>query len=181
MNQEVIEFVQKGICNLDRDERKEAYENFIQALTLLKAEQPLTLNSCPYPPCKGEGKLQQNAGIYYVYCNNCGRHTNSFETDTDAIKAWNNTNKAEQPPAGDFTTKLRFELVYREIAKVNNLFDKAVLKACAIIDRSESSRKELLENLKMLVALLCHSGSFVSAKDIEKAKAAIAREKEGGE
>ncbi len=46
-------------------------------------------------------------------------------------------------------------------------------EACKIIDTSKASRKELLENLKMLVALLCHPGSFVSAKDIEKAKAAI--------
>ena len=34
---------------------------------------------------------------------------------------------------------------------------------------------DLLDNLKMLVALLCHPGSFVSAKDIEKAEVAIAK------
>lgn len=41
--------------------------------------------------------------------------------------------------------------------------------------RRWNSQPDLLDNLKMLVALLCHPGSFVSAKDIEKAKAAIAK------
>lgn len=39
-------------------------------------------------------------------------------------------------------------------------------------------RDDLLDNLEMLVRLLCHPGSFVSAKDIDKAKAAIAAMKE---
>ncbi len=42
-------------------------------------------------------------------------------------------------PVSEFVKGIRFELVYREIAKVNNLFDKAVLEAC---DRLETEAKQ---------------------------------------
>lgn len=56
---------------------------------MVEAQERPLLDPCPYPFCKGEGKLQPNAGIYYVYCKNCGRHTDPFETEAKAVKVWN--------------------------------------------------------------------------------------------
>lgn len=48
------------------------------------------LKPCPFnSPCIGEGKIMHNADIWYVFCKNCGRHTNSYQTRAEAIKAWN--------------------------------------------------------------------------------------------
>lgn len=85
--------------------------------------------------------------------------------------------KKQQPIAGRFTKECRREfsdqLDYD--CRWNAPCGKAFREALAIIDREQSINKDLVDNLKMLVALLCHPGSFVVAEDIEKAKAAIAK------
>lgn len=84
----------------------------------------------------------------------------------------------QQPKASsEFTERIRkFVKMYEnEIPRRAEI--SFLEEALKIIDTSEASRKELLDNLKMLVALLCHPGSFVSAKDIEKAKVAISNAK----
>ena len=160
--QEIIDLLEKAIAEYDGPRIKFYYANanakyyvaeqklFDQALTLLN-QQSKALNSCPYPPCKGEGKLQQNAGIYYVYCINCGRHTDSFEKDADAITAWNNTNKPEQPKATSIGNKIR-EIASKDILGQTKLVrDKDILNQAA--DRLDAWWKYINE-LKEEVDLL---------------------------
>ena len=54
---------------------------------------------------------------------------------------------------------------------------EANARLIAAAPKTAEQRDDLLANLEMLVRLLCHPGSFVSAKDIDKAKAAIAEVK----
>jgi len=55
--------------------------------------------------------------------------------------------------------------------------DNAIVKdARDRLDESEASRKGLLEELKLIIALLCHPGSFVTSVDIDRAKDLIAKE-----
>ena len=44
---------------------------------------------------------------------------------------------------------------------------------CKVHNALEDSRKELRDELKMIIDLLCHPGCFVNAKDIDRAKAVI--------
>lgn len=166
------------------------FSECVQVIDLLK-EQPLALNPCPFPPCKGKGKLQQNAGIYYIYCMICGRHTDSFETGTDAIKAWNDTNKAEQP--SEFTKEARESIYLCSLCdmRARTADERRLIKVgyslCDRLDRSESSRKELLDALEEIEAVSC--GEKQVANDdsegmgwIYKRIQAIAKaKKEGGE
>ncbi len=47
---------------------------------------------CPFnSPCTGKAVIQQNGTCHYIYCANCGRHTDCEETTKEAILAWNST------------------------------------------------------------------------------------------
>ena len=87
----------------------------------------------------------------------------------------------QQLTAGDFTKKVRSSVQSKGsiIAKITDIKILAIIgwipQLCDRLDRAESINTDLADNLKMLVSLLCHPGSFVSAEDIEKAKAAIAK------
>ena len=54
-------------------------------------------------------------------------------------------------------------------------FATLLRKACDRLDASESINAELLEELKMIISLLCHLGSFVTSHDISRADALIAK------
>lgn len=49
------------------------------------------LKKCRFSPCKGKGQLVSEfvPGEFYVYCLNCGRHTEVKKTKAEAIAAWN--------------------------------------------------------------------------------------------
>ncbi len=72
----------------------------------------------------------------------------------------------EQPPTSEFIKECRE-------TELDEWSDWRIKELCDRLYRSEASRKELLDNLKMIVALLCHPGQFVTAEDIEKAEIAI--------
>ncbi len=134
-------------------------------------EKPPELYSCPYLPCKGEGKLQQNAGIYYVHCKNCGRHTDSFETSADAIKVWNDTNKAEKPPASEFTKDCRSVIdmptdeSVNSAAYINNL-ETILRMAC---DRLETTKAEEKMDMETMGKLLEENNQqFKRIKELEE-------------
>lgn len=61
-----------------------------QVMEILGAEVMEKLKPCPFAPCKGEGQVVSEfvAKEFYVYCLNCGRHTDIYDTEEKAIKAW---------------------------------------------------------------------------------------------
>ena len=55
---------------------------------------------CPFDsPCVGEAKIHVDGDICFVHCVNCGRHTDTYKTEAEAVAAWNAVvkPKPEQP------------------------------------------------------------------------------------
>ena len=58
--------------------------NFVGGLTMEKVE----LKPCPF--CGGtEIKVDNDQGIYFVYCDQCECETSKYVTEDKAIQAWN--------------------------------------------------------------------------------------------
>ena len=49
------------------------------------------LKPCPFKPCEGKGQIVREfiPREFYVYCLSCGRHTEVYDDESEAIKAWN--------------------------------------------------------------------------------------------
>ncbi len=102
----------------------------------------------------------------------------------------------EQPPASEFTKECREAVIEGPVEHRHSIWVKRLLEACAIIDRSEASRKELLEAceaqhnaIDILFAMLIEKDEkFLPSKSgqpwaaVQQGNAAIAKaKKEGGE